>query len=172
MTGDYSGDYSIEEIKTGERELKVAPLAVEPVSDLAVLGSLDDQEFTKEAEDFEEFCEHTNPVPLCRRDFGLFQKFIVHIYTHKGIWVTGSAMQCCEDAQALSVEANEQIEGGTSGGPIINDSGDLVGIVSHFSLAAEPQNKCSGLTPRPHLALPVWVCRRIQAEDLEDDHTA
>ena len=156
------GDDSIEKIKTCKGELKVAPLAVEPVSDLAVLGSLDDQVFTKEAEDFEKFCEDTKPVPLCRReDFVLFQKFQVHIYTHKGTWVTGSAMQCREDAQALSVEADQQIEGGTSGGPIINDSGELVGIVSHFSLATEGQHQCWGLTPRPHLALPVWVCRQI-----------
>lgn len=155
------GYYFIEEIKTDERELKVAPLAVEPVSDLAVLGSLDDQEFAKEAEDFEKFCEHTKPVPLCRSDFVLFRKFRVHIYTHKGTWVTGSAMQCCEDAQALVVEADEQIEGGTSGGPIINDSGELVGIVSNFSGQAETQHKSNGLAPRPHLALPVWVCRRI-----------
>ena len=155
------GDYFIEKIKTDERELKVTPLAVEPVSDLAVLGSLDDQVFAKEAEDFENFCEHTKPVPLCRTDFELFRKFRVYIYTHKGTWVTGSAMQCCEDAEALSVEADEQIEGGTSGSPIINDLGELVCIVSNFSLAAEAQRKSEGLAPRPHLALPVWVCRRI-----------
>ena len=154
------GDYFFEKIKTCERELEVAPLAVEPVTDIAVLGSLDDQVFAEEAEDFEKFCEQTTPVPLCRRDFVLFRKFSVHIYTHKGTWVTGSAMQCREDAQALSVEADEQIEGGTSGGPIINDSGDLVGIVSNFSLATE-QGKSGGLAPRPHLALPVWVCRQI-----------
>lgn len=113
------GDYLIEQIKTGERVSRVALLAVEPVSDLAALGSLDAQEFAKEAEDLEKFCEHTKPVPLCRSEFVLFQKFRVHI--HRG--TSGSAMQCCEDAQALSIEADEQIEGGTSGGPIINDSG-------------------------------------------------
>ena len=44
------GDYFIEEIKTTQGKLKVAPLAVEPVSDVAVLGSLDDQEFSEEAD--------------------------------------------------------------------------------------------------------------------------
>ena len=156
------GDYFIEEIKTGERELKVAPLAVEPVNDLAVLGSLDNQEFSKEADDFEKFCEDTKPVPLCRRDFVLFRKFRVHIYTHKGIWVTGSAMQCCEDAHVLQVETEDQIEGGTSGGPIIDDSGDLVGIVSIFCDIDEGQRICHGSVPLPHLALPVWVCCQIE----------
>ncbi len=119
----------IETIKTGEKELMVAPLAVEPVSDVAVLGSLDNQECNKEAGDFEEFCEHTKPVPLCS-DFEPFRKFKVNIYTHKGTWVTGSARVGGKGAQLIGVKADEQIEGGTSGGPIINDSGELVGIVS------------------------------------------
>jgi len=78
-------------------------------------------------------------------------------------------MKCAEDAQSLYVEADEQIEGGTSGGPIIDDSGDLVGIVSNFSLIAKVQNRSYGSSPRPHLALPVWVCRRIFGGCLEDD---
>jgi hypothetical protein len=160
------GNDFMEEIKTGERKLKVAPLAVEPVSDIAVLGSLDNQSFSKEAEDFERFCEHTKPVPLCQNDFVLFQKFRVHIYTHKGTWVTGSATQTHEDAQKLGVEADEQIEDGTSGGPIINDSGELVGIVSFFTTISEAQPKSIGSAPRPNLALPVWACREIFRPDL------
>ena len=153
------GHYFIEEIKTGEKELKVAPLAVEPVSDLAVLGSLDGQVFPDEAEDFEKFCEHTKPVPLCS-DFELFRKFKVHIYTHKGTWVTGSAEYCQEDGHSLAVEADEQIEDGTSGGPIINGSGELVAIVSNSFLASEAR-KCKGRAPCPYFALPIWVYRRI-----------
>ncbi len=150
----------IEDIKTIEGELKVAPLCVEPVSDIVVLGSLDGQTFFKESMDFEKFCQHTKPIPLCQNDFALFQQFKVHIYTHKGTWVTGSAMQCQEDAHALWIDFDEQIEGGTSGGPIINDVGELVGIVSTSSIS-EGERKCMGASPRPHLALPIWVCRQI-----------
>ena len=84
----------------------VDALAVEPVSDLACLGSLDEQIAAKEAEEFEKFCEQTSPVPLCRRNYEIREDFRVHIYTHKGTWVTGSAMQSREDAQALSVKAD------------------------------------------------------------------
>jgi len=70
-------------------------------------------------------------------------------------------MKCREDAELLAVESDEQIEGGTSGGPIINDSGELVSIVSNFSLATEAVPKSSGLAPRLHLTLPVWLCHRI-----------
>jgi len=155
------GEYYIEEIKAGGRELKVTPLAVEPVSDIAVLGSLDDQEFGNEANDFKKFCEHTRPVPLCRSEFEPFREFRVHIRTHKKTWVTGSAMKCRDDAAVLQVKSNEPIVGGTSGGPIINDSGELVGIVSNFNLVNEVNPESEGIAPRPHLTLPVWLCHRI-----------
>jgi hypothetical protein len=64
-------------------------------------------------------------------------------------------------ANAVVVEADEQIESGTSGGPIINDSGDLIGIASNFNFVNELQDKCQGLPPRPHRTLPVWVCQQI-----------
>jgi len=153
------GDYFIEKIKTGDGELMATPLAVEPVTDIACLGPLDEQEFAKEAVDFEKFCEHTKPVPLCQSYLELFHEFNIHIYSHKGTWVTGSANRC--DSKKLFVKANDQIEGGTSGGPIINDSGELVGIVSNFTLANEGKCKSHGYAPCPHLALPVWMCSRI-----------
>ena len=154
------GDYSIEEIKAGEEELMVGPLAVEPVSDIAVLGALDDQTFFQEVDDFERFCERTKPVPVCRSEFEPFQEFRVHIYNHKGVWVTGKVVQHSQGAKVFFVDADELIEGGASGGPILNDSGELVGITSHFSSTCI-DHACTGRTPRPHLALPVWVCRRI-----------
>ena len=55
----------------------------------------------------------------------------------------------------------EQIEGGTSGSPIINDTGELIGIVSHVSIINSEGHKSYGLIPRPHLALPVWIYNRI-----------
>lgn len=50
------GDYFIEEIETLHGKLKVGPLAVEPVQDIAVLVALDDQVFYKEVDMFNEFC--------------------------------------------------------------------------------------------------------------------
>ena len=80
--------------------------------------------------------------------------------THKGTWVTGSAEYCQEDGHSLAVEADEQIADGTSGGPIINGSGELVAIVSNSFLASEAR-KCKGRAPCPYFALPIWVYRRI-----------
>lgn len=152
----------IEKIKTGEETLKVAPLAVEPVSDIAVLGAMDEQMFPDEVEAYEKFCTRTKPVRICRCDTELFQKFTVHLYyRRKKTWVEGTAMQCAPQAHVLGIEAGKEIEFGMSGGPIVSDSGELVGIVSYFNSDPDPEKPTSGLSPRPHLALPVWVCRRI-----------
>jgi len=43
------------------------------MADIAVLGSLDNQTFDDEAEAFEQFCEETEPVPLCRDEHELFK---------------------------------------------------------------------------------------------------
>jgi hypothetical protein len=145
----------IEPIEAGEKKLKVGPLAVEPVSDI---GALDGQTFFEEHEQFEEFCEHTKPVRLWLDDFQLFKPFPLYI-GHKG-WVRGSAQQCRRDAESLWVEASAPIEGGTSGSPVVAKSGKLVAIVSHFNVAS-PEQKSKGGCPRPLLALPVWICRRI-----------
>jgi len=148
------GDYCIETINAGGRELKAAVVAVEPVSDIAVLGTLDNQVFYKEAEDFESFCAETKPVPLCKRSFVRFREFGIHVYTHKGTWIRGIAVQYSGNGQQIAITTCEQIEGGTSGSPVINDRGELVGIVS-------TGGSKTNLMPRPHLALPVWVRRRI-----------
>ena len=156
------GDMFHERIRIGAREFTVAPLAVEPVLDIAILGALDDQEFPKEADAFLCVCKDIEPVPVCRSDFALKDEFPVHIYTHKGTWVTGTARNFGEPR--LHVAANEQIEGGTSGGPIINDLGELVGIVSNANDVQESLTESVGTCPYPSLALPVWVCRRIFGE--------
>ena len=155
------GEYFIEEIQTNHGKLKVSPLAVEPVTDIAVLGEIDDQAAPNEAMDFRMYCENTSAIPICQKDYKLFNKFNVYVYTHNRTWMVGKACQCAKDAEKLSVEFEEQIEGGTSGSPIINDSGELVGIVSNTSIIYSEGQKSEGLIPRPHLALPVWIYNRI-----------
>lgn len=156
------GAIYIEKIKTSKGQLlKVAPLVVEPVSDIAILGSLDDQTFLEEAGEFQEFCMTTKPIRLCLRDFKRFRKFPIRIYTHKGTWVTGSAARYGEEGHVLWIEADKPIEGGTSGGPIIDESGELVAIVSNFSEVKNSQERPSGCAPRPHLTIPVWSCRKF-----------
>ena len=55
-----------EEVGTSSGTVKTRCLAVEPVQDVAILGALDNQTFYDEVEEFEDFCENTKPVTLCR----------------------------------------------------------------------------------------------------------
>jgi S1-C subfamily serine protease len=159
------GDYCLEEMTTppGHR-FKVEVYAVEPVSDIAVLGQADGQEFYADAEAFEAFCEETLPVRVCSADFDLDVAVPVHILTHTGAWIRARATRYGPPGDLpggriwLTTEAS--IESGTSGGPVIDESGDLVGDVSWCGGPAD-EPATEGMMPRPHLALPGWIWRRI-----------
>lgn len=156
------GDRFIEEIKTAEGKLvKLEPFAVEPVSDIAILGPLDDEDYLEEVENFEMFCEETKPVSMCRSEFEVGKEVPIYIYSKERTWVTGTATQCRKDAETLWLQADQPISGGASGGPVINESGELVSIVSAFSEDCLNGSKYYGRNPFPQLALPVWVYRRV-----------
>ena len=67
------GDSYVEGIKTGQGDLMVTPWAIEPVSDIAVVGSLDNQTFPSDADAFMKFSEKTDPVQLCQIQFESFE---------------------------------------------------------------------------------------------------
>ena len=159
------GEYYVEAITTasGDR-LKVAPWVIEPCSDIAVLGSLDEQECEQEAEGFARFCEHTPPVEICTDEFELFAPIRVRVLSRRGTWIDAEVRQYRPGAQSLPITTTKKIEGGMSGGPVVNDKGLLIGIVS--SAWATPDSDClNGQVPRPHLAVPVWcsklICARV-----------
>lgn len=156
------GDDFSEPITTkGGHKLNAVPYAVEPCKDIAVLGSPDQQARHRDAKAFEGFCEQTQPVPLCLDSFDPFEPVAVWILAHSGAWISAIAKHCSMDSTDLYIDADEQIEGGTSGGPIVDSEGRLLGVVSWFSEAGE---RCDGNTFRPQLALPVWVVKKITAQ--------
>jgi len=138
---------------------RLAPYVIEPCSDIAVLGPLDNQVF-EEAEDFETFCEQTRPVSLYRgRLYDLPEEFGIHIFTHNKGWVTGKAQVTRNYSPTVFIKADENIDGGTSGGPIINDAGELVGVIS-ISGGSERDHK-EGPSPLARWSLPEWIYREI-----------
>ena len=143
------GDYFIEEVETrcGQR-LKVTPLAVEPVADIAVLGCLDPQSCPKEADAYEHYCSATAPVPLARGCVTCRHGFPVRILNADGRWVRGKAELFDEKLPGIFIEADREIEGGASGGPILNLDGELVAIASNSSVRM-PGVKSTGLARAP-----------------------
>lgn len=158
------GDPCVEEVVTkAGKTLLACVCAVEPVADIAVLEAPDDQVFFDDAETFDAFVEETAPVLVSGDDFRLEQGVPVHVLTHRGSWVKGTAtrygMHVDPPNARVFVKTEGDIEGGTSGGPIIDDAGRLVGVVS-FASGSEGRTR-KGAFPRPHLALPTWILRRI-----------
>lgn len=159
------GDYFIQEIDTWQGKIKATPIAVEPVRDIAVLGCLDAQEFPKKAEAFEQFCQSTTPVKLATRRLKAGQSFPVKIHQPNGTWSKGTGQIFGSDSEAsICFEAEQEIKGGSSGGPILNMDGELVSIVSNFSIP-NGKAKSTGSCPRPLYALPVWICRKFLAKN-------
>ena len=154
------GEYFIETIRTPNSECRLAVIAVEPVADIAALSFHDDQPFSTD-ELFLDYCRNTKPVPICQNNEA--NDFRVYIYTHHSTWVTGLAKSNDNDGK-LGIRADEPIIRGTSGGPVVNEKGELVGLVSSFSLVTEHLRECTGQASRPHLALPLRISNRIFAD--------
>lgn len=151
------GDFFLETIVCDGRRIRGAVLAVEPVSDIAVLGSPHDQAFPSDALAYEDTLELVEPVEVSTEDFDLFRDIPAAVYTHEGTWLEVMVQQCSDGASCLWLESTEQIEPGTSGSPILDQGGHLLGVVSNTSIG----HGSTGNFPRPHLALPVWVVRQI-----------
>ena len=162
------GDFFLEDILTAQgMALKAQPVFLDPLADIALLGALDSQEFSKEVSHYEAWCEAILPIPLSEADFPFDSPIPISVYTHRGQWIRGTVCQMSYDANALAWIMTTQIEGGTSGSPIVTDDGLIVGVVSHTN---ETGAECMGLTPRPHLTLPGWALRQIAAHN--DDEGA
>lgn len=164
--GMVMGDFYLENTRAAVGDFRLSPLAVEPCNDIAVLGEPDNQQpdFQRDIELFDLFCEQSTALRLCLQEFELFKSFPVFVYTHEGKWVEGNARQCAENASSLFVEFDDLIKGGTSGSPIVNESGEVVAVVSVIG-GTSPSDMRSGPSPRPHMGLPVWLVNRITGAD-------
>jgi len=153
------GDHSVENISTKSgAHLKVGPIAADPVSDIALLGMLDDQVFFDESIEFQEWTEATPAVPLANITPRFGVPLSVQILTHKSKWIRAKIHRYSPKPPhgCLCIEADDRIQGGTSGGPVVDTSGRLVGVISH-SCEQAIRGKYCGMLPIAHLALPRWA---------------
>jgi S1-C subfamily serine protease len=162
------GDYFLENVttKSGVR-FRVGPVSADPVSDIAVLAALDDQVFFKDADAFEQWSETTSPVPLASTTPRFRRPLPVSVLTHKGKWIAAKIIRYGPgrlNGGRLCIEAEDRIEGGTSGGPVVDSSGRLVGVVSWSSEVPAGQ-ETAGALPIAHLTLPQWTLLSIRAAE-------
>ena len=151
------GEFYLSKIRTGSGDLIASTLAVEPVSDIAVLGAPDDQDMPDEFLAFDEFVEGIPAVTLQRLPPKVRTPFPVWIRTHRKTWVAGEATYYC--GSRFAYRTDSEIRGGTSGDPIVNDAGELVGVVSHGT-TSRVQGQYTSAAPLLLLALPAWIIAR------------
>jgi hypothetical protein len=81
--------------------------------------------------------------------------------SHADVNLTHAARQteilAKEHGDSVFMRFDEPIHGGTSGGPVIDENGFLVSVISWSSEGRDTH----GSVPRPQLALPVWIVKRI-----------
>ena len=131
-------DCFLQTIKTRDNKLlTVTPYAVEPVSDIAVLGKVDDQTYPREALAFEQFCEGTFPIPAFTEEMEIAKAMTVYLLSHKGAWIKGEVTHWGPSLGHCVCLHSQGIEGGTSGGPVVSEDGRLVGVVSNCEEPAD-----------------------------------
>ncbi len=153
------GEHVFYEVETARGEkLNVAPVFIESISDIAVLGPLDRYSYDEEwIAAYEAFIERTTPVPLWNgRNAGAFG---IRIHSHKKTWVSGKATIGTAGQPYIWIKTEERIEGGTSGGPIINDSGELVSVVTAAGGYLGMTNE--GHAPLLRYALPAGIFQEM-----------
>jgi hypothetical protein len=142
-------------------------LFVDPVADIAVLGSPDTQALFEEATAYDELVSVAKPLPIadapkqCREYVKLLHdgKFGGEFFRDRPgrgvarvLSLDGKWLDCAIErwGQGLSVENDKKVVvGGMSGSPILSRDGRAIGLVS-----------TGGLNPVLRDCLPAWFFRR------------
>jgi hypothetical protein len=123
-------------------------LFVDPIGDLAVLGSPDNQVLPNEADMYEALTKAA--VPLLMADAPKDgQAWLLSLY---GRWFRCNTQHSGGPLWLLNAEEN--IAPGMSGSPIVADDGSAIGIVC---VEVEGRRE-SGPNPRLAYNLPIWLC--------------
>jgi hypothetical protein len=137
-------------------------LFVDPVADVAVLGSPDDQVLYEQAEAYNALMESAAPIAISDMHAG----GPAWLLSLEGKW-----FQCSVDfvagfrAPLWLSNAAEGIKGGMSGSPIISAEGAAIGIVCCAMSGGDGDDEHTEGGPNPRLVhhLPGWLLRKQPA---------
>jgi hypothetical protein len=117
---------------------------VDPIADIAVLGSPDSEVFSEEAEAYDRLVETITPLVISDVAEETASAELISLSRQKFRCVVGSVRQ---RGPFWITDATQEIEGGMSGSPILAENGSAIGVLVTFS------------GPHPRLAshLPGWL---------------
>lgn len=123
------GDVYVEDVETADgRKFRTEPIFLDPLADIGVLGKVSHPDLYEDFQAFMEFWEATTPAPLSTIHAELFQDFAIKIRSHEGKWINGVGKFREGDRRAVVFEASEQVMGGTSGGPVVDEGMSIRGV--------------------------------------------
>jgi hypothetical protein len=130
-------------------------LFVDPIADIAVLGSPDNQELFDEAEEYEELMELAIPLPIADSP----TNGTAWLLSLDGLW-----FQCSVQHNGGMLRVSNAIEGivsGMSGSPIVADDGSAIGVIC--TSGGRPGEVPTSGGPNPRLVhnLPLWFLRKM-----------
>ena len=127
-------------------------LFVDPVADIAVLGSPDNQSLYKQAEAYEELTN--NGLPLRIANFP--EQCDGWLLSLDKEWFRCKASRCFERGPIWIEDAKQGIVGSTSGSPIINTKGHAIGVLTCSAGCGDEPHTKSGPSPSLVGNLPGW----------------
>lgn len=155
------GDHHPVLVEAGGCSFRLGPRFGDGVSDMAALGALDDQAFPNDERVFAEWQRQLRPVPLspwlprtpdARRLRRQPEPWVSHparLLSLDGRWFAGVVKYDFDPSGKVWLEAEEPLESGMSGGPVVDEQGRLLGVISWGSEY--------GQIPPARFAMPAWI---------------
>jgi hypothetical protein len=136
---------------------RLGPGFADAVTDMAALGDLDCQEASEDCDAFEAWRERIAPIPIrsLRPIPGVLTR--AHVQWPDGEWGHAAVVNWSPHETAwgtLWLQTARPLVSGMSGGPIVDDDGRVLGVVSHGTK--------EGRMPLACAALPGWLMKRIK----------
>jgi S1-C subfamily serine protease len=155
--------------KNGYR-FRVGISAADPVSDMAALSALNEWAYSEDYDAFKSWRESTCPVTVRNQTLRVGDSLPVHILTHNRSWIDGRVCRYGyhghPQSGSIFMETNAQIDGGTSGSPVVDSDGNLIGVFSQFGSSREKGGPGLGKFPIAKLALPRWIWASIRSHPI------
>jgi hypothetical protein len=135
-------------------------LFADPIADIAVLGSPDDQALYEQAEAYEALVGSVVPIKI-GGPFPWETPTPITLISLDGRSITGKAQHL--GGRLWIDETSEPIVGGMSGSPILDQDGAAIGIVSQSSGGPDLEQHQKGMSPRLLAHLPGWLLVNLGA---------